>query len=110
MIVYYVDGEKFTTENYDEISIRKISSPNENTPAWENLKTGEKLWMKKGFVRHRLTGPAEITSDGREEFWLYKKYYENVKDWINNHPNPDLYFNAIGILTETDIVLWDLKN
>jgi hypothetical protein len=110
MIIYYIDGEKFTSDNSDEISIRKISSPNENTPAWENTKTGEKLWCEKGFIWHRLTGPAEITSDGREEFWLDKKYYETVKEWINNHPNPDLYFNAIGILTETDKVLWYLKN
>jgi hypothetical protein len=59
---------------------------------------------------HRLTGPARIWPDGFGEFYLNYNYYENVHDWLKDHPNPDLYFNAIGIKTETDKILWFLQN
>jgi hypothetical protein len=83
--VYYIDGEKFIAENYGEISGLKISSPDENTPAFENLKTGFKFWCEINEQIHRLTGPAEI------------------------YPNPELYFDAIN-LPKTDKVLWFLQN
>jgi hypothetical protein len=38
---YYVDGKKFVTNIYDEIHWFEISSLDENTPAYENLKTGK---------------------------------------------------------------------
>jgi hypothetical protein len=107
--VYYIDNEKYTTENYDEVPIYEISSPDENTPVFENLITGQKLWCLKGFIWHRLTGPALIECNGFEEFYLNDKKYYYVREWINNHPNPDLYFDAIG-LNETDKILWYLKN
>jgi hypothetical protein len=109
MYIYYIDKEKFTTSNYDEIPWEFISSPDENTPAHENLLIGFKEWCKKGYILHRLTGPANIWYDESEEFWLNGKKYENVKEWIKNHPNPDLYFDFLG-LSETDRVLWFLQN
>jgi hypothetical protein len=108
--VYYVDGEKFTGETLNDVPSFRVSSPDENTSAYENLETGYKVWSKKGWFIHRLTGPARIFPDGREYFYLNNIYYENVKDWLKDHPNPDLYFNNIGVFAETDKVLWFLQN
>ncbi len=108
--IYYIDGKKFTTYDFWVIPIHQISSPNEQTPAYENLTTGKKLWCEKGKIFHRLIGPARICPNGRDEFFLNAKKYENIKEWIKDHPNPDLYFDAIGIKTETDKVLWFLQN
>jgi hypothetical protein len=107
--IYYIDGKKFTTHN-GYIPWSKFSSPDENTPAWENLSTGFKLWCRRVRILHRLTGPAKIFPDGKKEFWLDEKHYQTIKEWINNHPNPDLYFHNIGVFTETDKVLWFLQN
>jgi hypothetical protein len=108
--VYYIDGEKFTTDGYDNIPFDNISSPDEETPAYEDLSDGFKAWCLKGRILHRLTGPAYILRNGIEQYFLNGKDYDNVHDWIKDHPNPDLYFNAIGIFTETDKVLWFLQN
>jgi hypothetical protein len=108
--IYYIDGEKFTTNNYDEVPIYEISFLDENTPALEDLKTGHKRWCFKGRILHRLTGPAHIADNGVEDFWLNGIYYRRIKEWIKVHPNPDLYFDAIGIKTETDKVIWYLQN
>jgi hypothetical protein len=106
--VYYVDGKRFTTNNYDEIPWDDISSPDENTPAFIDTMLCRNVWYLKGKVYHRLTGKI---FDGHDEyFYLNDKYYENVHDWLKEHPNPDLYFHKIGIFTETDKVLWYLKN
>jgi hypothetical protein len=107
--IYYIDDEKFTTDDKNEIPWEEISSPNEDTPAIQQLNSKYKLWCKKGFIGHRLTGVALIRTDGTEYFYLNDKRYENIKEWINNHPNPDLYFDALG-MTETDKVLWFLQN
>jgi hypothetical protein len=109
MFVYYIDGKRYTTNDYDSIPWLEFSSPDENTPALENLKTGFKVWCKRGSIYHRLTGPAKIWSDGTEKFCLNDKKYDNVKDWLKDHPNPELYFDAIG-LNETERVLWFLQN
>jgi hypothetical protein len=108
--IYYIDGEKFTTDNINDIPWEELSSPNEKTPAFENLENDHKRWYNIGGIHHRLTGPAVITGDKKEQFWLYDKRYYTVKEWINEHPNPDLYFDAIGVFTETDKVLWFLQN
>jgi hypothetical protein len=110
MIIYYVDGKKFVTKIYDDIPWLDISSPDENTPAYENKITGDRVWCMINLIRHRLTGPARMYSDGTEEFYLNGKCYENVKDWLKDHPNPNLYFHNIGVFTETDKVLWFLQN
>jgi hypothetical protein len=107
--IYYIDGEKFTTENKNSISFKDISSLNESTPAFEDLSTGHKIWMLKGRIRHRLTGPANKNYHSKE-FYLNGKFYQNAKSWLKDHPNPDLYFNAIGVFTETDKILWYLQN
>jgi hypothetical protein len=107
--VYYVDGEKFTTDDADVIPWDKLSSPDENTPAYEDLSDGYKFWCLANQSCHRLTGPAVIFSDGNKWFCLNDKKYDNVKEWIKDHPNPDLYFDAID-LNETERVLWFLKN
>jgi hypothetical protein len=106
--IYYIDGERFTTDSED-IPWLKISSPHENTPAFENLLSGYRSWCKKGNIWHRLIGPARIFPDGSYTFCLNGKFYVNVKEWINNHPNPDLYFDNLG-MNETDKVLWYLQN
>jgi hypothetical protein len=80
--VYYIDGKSFITENYNKIHWKEISSLDENTPAYENLKTGKKLWSLKGHLWHRLTGPAIILSDGSEDYYLNDKLYENIHDWL----------------------------
>jgi hypothetical protein len=107
--IYYIDGQKFITNNHDEIPHYEFSSPNENTPAYENLKTGQKLWCLKGYRWHRLTGPALIHRTGCD-YWIEGEYYETVKEWLTDHPNPDLYFHNIGVFTETDKILWFLQN
>jgi hypothetical protein len=108
--VYYIDGEKYITDYSNRIPLLEISSPNEQIPAFENLATGFRMWCLKGNIYHRLTGPARIWLDGRVWFCLNDKRYENVKEWIKDHPEPDLYFNAIGVFTETDKILWHLQN
>ncbi len=108
--VFYIDGMKVPDNKFSVTPWRLISSPNEDTPAFEDLSTGEKLWCLKGYRLHRLTGPARIWSDGQEQFYLNDKIYENVKEWILDHPEPELYFNAVGIFTETDKIIWHLKN
>jgi hypothetical protein len=107
--VYYIDGKKFTTDERRNVPDDYVSSPNENTPAYENLENGFKVWCKKGWQFHRLTGVALIRADKSKHFYLNGKYYENVKEWINDHPNPDMYFDALG-MNETDKILWFLKN
>jgi hypothetical protein len=114
--IYYIDGKKFAAKENEYVPFAFISSPNEEIPAFEDLSNKnnklfvKKLWCKKLHIWHRLTGPARILSDGREEFWLNGKHYKNIREWVSNHPNPDLYFNAIGIKTETDKILWFLQN
>jgi hypothetical protein len=106
--IYYVDGEKFTCTTWGDIPKYRISSPDENTPAYEDLLTGEKLWCLIGYIFHRLTGPASIDYVGNYEFYLNGEEY-SFEEWIKNHPNPDLYFDAIG-LNETERILWFLQN
>jgi hypothetical protein len=108
--IYYIDGKKYTTENYDNIDFYEISSINEQTPAYENVITGKKIWCEKRFKLHRLIGPAEIHDNGTENYYLNGKcYYSNINYWLTEHPNPDLYFDAIG-LNEPDKGLWYLQN
>jgi hypothetical protein len=76
----------------------EISSPNENTPAYENLSNGYKLWCKRGWFWHRLTGPAFISDNGRKEFCLNDKPYENIHVWLEEHPNQDNAFQVEMIL------------
>jgi hypothetical protein len=108
--LYYIDGQKFTTDNKNRIPWNHISSPDEQTPAFENLSTGEKRWCLKGQIDHRLIGPARINKYKIGGFYLNNVYYyNNVSQWLKDHPNPDLYFDAIG-LSETERVLWFLQN
>jgi hypothetical protein len=110
--VYYVDGEKFITNLIRNVPWDEISSFNEETPALEDLSDGYKEWCLKGRIRHRLTGPAVIwpNANNVKDFYLNENYYKSVRDWINDHPNSDLYFQIIGVFTETDKVLWFLQN
>jgi hypothetical protein len=39
----------------------------------------------------------------------YNSHCKEINDWLKEHPNPDLYFDAIG-LNEADRVLYFLKN
>jgi hypothetical protein len=107
--VYYIDSEKFTTDYCDNIPWDKISSPSEETPAFENLETGQKIWCEIRDRWHRLTGPARILPNETCQFYLNGKRYETIKEWIEDHPEPDLYFHKMG-MNETDKVLWFLQN
>jgi hypothetical protein len=99
MIIYYIDGKKFTADNNDIIPWFYISSPDENTPAAENLKTGEKLWCEKGDKWHRLTGPAYIWVD--YAYGLNGIQYHNIHDWLKDHPNQDNAFQIEMLLKYT---------
>ncbi len=96
--IYYIDGEKFTNDNANEIPFREISSPNEQTPTFEDLETGHKFWCLKGWYWHRLTGPARIWPDGSYSFWLNDHAYKNVNDWLKEHPNQDNTFQVEMLL------------
>jgi hypothetical protein len=106
--IYYIDGKKFTTYDFWNIPWDVISFPNENTPAYEDTLTDEKSWFKERSF-HRLTGPAYISPEGNKYFYLNGVSYETIKEWISDHPNPDLYFDALG-MNETDKILWFLQN
>jgi hypothetical protein len=93
--IYYIDGEKFIS---DKVLWFEISSPNEQTPALENLITGVKEWVVKGYTYHRLTGPAYIASNGTKYFYLNGKRYENIHDWLKDHPNQDNSFQIEMLL------------
>jgi hypothetical protein len=101
MIIYYINGEKFTSENYDDIPWLDISSPDENTPAYEDLETGQKIWCEKNNGWHRLTGPAYSWPTGREEFYLNGTRYKKVKDWLKVHPYQDNAFQVEMLLKYT---------
>jgi hypothetical protein len=91
MYKFYIDGKEFTTENDDNIPWDDISSPNENTPAYEDLSTDLKIWFQKGNI-HRLTGPAFILDNIK---WFYLNsfcYYNDINGWLNAHPNQDETF------------------
>jgi hypothetical protein len=79
------------TDDLDEISMYDVSSPDEFTPAIERT-DGYKLWCKIGYIWHRLTGHALIHSDGNYFFRLNGKDYDNIYDWLQEHPNQDLSF------------------
>jgi hypothetical protein len=96
--IYYVDGEKFTTDNWDEIPWKEISSLDKNTPAFEHLLTGDKFWCLKYYLCHRLTGPALIDFDGTKYFYLNGKRYENIREWLKYHQNQDNAFQVEMLL------------
>ncbi len=96
--IYYVDGKKFTKNKWRDVPKYEISSPDENTPAVQLLNSEYKLWCKRGWFWHRLTGPAVITDQGNEQFWLHDKPYENIHDWLMEHPNQDNTFQVEMIL------------
>jgi hypothetical protein len=100
--MYYIDGKKYTTNDWNEIPRYELSSPDENTPALEDLETGYKYWCKKGKFLHRLTGPASINNkDNSGAFWLNGNYYYNFHDWLKVHPNQDNAFQVEMLLKYT---------
>jgi hypothetical protein len=102
MIVYYIDGKKFIADKPNEIPVDEISSPDENTPAYENLETGFKFWCLKGQIFHRLTGPASINdADNSDAFWLNGTYYHNINSWFKAHPNQANAFQIEMLLKYT---------
>jgi hypothetical protein len=101
MYIYYIDGQKFTTENYDDIPWDDFSSPDEETPALENQAEKEKVWCEKGFIWHRLMGPAYIDNDEFYRFWLNDKEYDNIHDWLKDHPNQTNAFQVEMLLKYT---------
>jgi hypothetical protein len=101
MFIYYIDKVKFVIDDYNKIPFNEISSPDEQTPAYENLTTGEKVWCLKGDFWHRLTGPTRIWPDGKEDFCLNGKRYYNIKEWLKDHPNQDNAFQVEMLLKYT---------
>jgi hypothetical protein len=100
MFVYYVDGERYTTDNDNIIPRNIISSPDENTPAYEKI-NGPKVWCEKGYIWHRLTGPAFISPNGTELFFLNDWRYKNIHDWLKAHSNQDNAFQIEMLLKYT---------
>jgi hypothetical protein len=100
MFIYYIDGKKYTTNNEEEVNWGdNISSPDENTPAFENTNTGYKIWCKIDWIWHRLTGPAFIiSSTDINDFCLNGLYYKNINDWLKQHPNQDNTFQVEMLL------------
>jgi hypothetical protein len=96
--VYYIDGKKYKIDAYSKIPHDKISSPDENTPAFEDLSTGEKLWCNEKDFWHRLTGPAYIEPNGSYYFYLNGEYYSNIKEWLKDHPNQTNAFQVEMLL------------
>jgi hypothetical protein len=108
--IYYIDGTKHLVEiRNKKIPWKEISSPDEYTPALEDLSDGYKFYCEINEQIHRLTGPAEIYPNKRLLYGLNGRVFNNVNDWLKHHPNPELYFDAIG-LSETDKILWFLQN
>jgi hypothetical protein len=101
MYIYYIDGKRFTTDDPRKIPLNDISAPDENTPAYQNINTGYKVWYKKGLILHRLNGPARIYFDGTKEFYLNGKYYKNIHKWLKEHPNQDNAFQIEMLLKYT---------
>jgi hypothetical protein len=99
--IYYIDDKTFTSDILDVIPFYKISSPDENTPALEDLKTGYKYWCLKGWKIHRLTGPARICPNGSYDFFLNDKKYTNIHDWLKDHPNQTNAFQVEMLLKYT---------
>jgi hypothetical protein len=93
--------------------VKNFFSPDDNTPAYDYYDE-EQGTIYQVFIqdnkRHRLNGPALILPTGKEEYWLYGNKYENIHDWLKDHPNPNLYFHKIGVFTEADKILWFLQN
>jgi outer membrane protein assembly factor BamB len=99
MEIYYIDGKKFIKSKNKKIPWDYISSPDEQTPAYEDTLTGEKIWCKKLRAYHRLTGPAEIFPDGKKYFYLNSVcYYNDIKYWLSFHPNQDNAFQIEMLL------------
>jgi hypothetical protein len=99
--VYYIDGEKFTTDNENEIPWLYISSFNEEIPAFEDLENGNKVWCQKGYHCHRLTGPARVWPGGDYYFFLNNSLYIKVNAWLKDHPNQDNAFQVEMLLKYT---------
>jgi hypothetical protein len=94
VLIYWIDNNRYSTNDYSSIPFDEISSPNEQTPAYENTLTGNKCWYNKGGIPHRLTGPAVIGSNKTYEFWLNGKLYHTVQDWLNAHPDQSVNFQT----------------
>jgi hypothetical protein len=99
--IYYVNGKKFTTDFYYRVPWGEVSSYSENTPAYEDTLTGEKLWCEIRDRWHRLTGPSYINEDGIKRFCLNGKHYKNVHDWLKDHPNQTNAFQVEMLLKYT---------
>jgi hypothetical protein len=96
--IYYIDNKKYITENYDSIPFLKISMPDEKTPAYFDTRKNIKLWCEKGLQMNYLKGPALVSND-YNFFWLNNKnYFNNVTEWLKNHPNQDNVFQVEMLL------------
>jgi hypothetical protein len=80
-----INGVKTSYNYWSDVPRYEISSPNEFIPA-AKFSDGYKFWWKKGYVWHRLLGPATINSIGEKFYYLNGKRYNNIHDWLNAHP------------------------
>jgi hypothetical protein len=100
--IYYINNIKYETDYKNQIPFYKISSPDENTPAYEVLETGQKLWCEKDGIWHRLTGPAHIFPNGDKWFYLNGRHYgDDVTFWLKHHPNQTNAFQVEMLLKYT---------
>lgn len=92
---YYTKEGKFETNEIRTIPWKKLHSDND-IPAFVSF-DGYKHWYLEGKL-HRENGPAITWSNGTLLFYLYGIEYENVNDWLRNHPNQDKVFQVQMIL------------
>ena len=104
--VYKTKNGEFVTTDLIKIPWDDLHSPNEETPALISTH-GTIQWRFEG-KKHRLSGPAVIWPNGGKRFYLNGNSYD-FKEWIQNHPNIDIYLDAQG-MNETAKAIWKLKN
>ena len=91
--IYYTKEGKFETDEHSKIPIHLLHSPNDETPAMED-NYNDKRWFFEGKV-HRLNGPALIFGTGGKQYYLNGKHYSKFEEWLQNHPNQDVTFQAL---------------
>jgi hypothetical protein len=72
-----------------------IFSKSKNTPTFQFDNRNEYWSFGK---LSRLNGPAIEYHNGSKQWWLNDKRYDNVHDWLKDHPNQDNAFQVEMLL------------
>jgi hypothetical protein len=105
MIKYTTKEGMFETDNPQDVPIKELHSLNDN-PAlildkhYSYLETllfkPGLYWYKEG-KEYRENGPCFIDTNNKTWFNIEceQKFTRNVNDWLENHPNKNLTFQAM---------------